>query len=90
MNGEMVRSGECKCAVLALVLLHVSGELVLTRKLLTATLPVALVWCFSGVLSLVHLQMIGLGLDFVAARVGAVVNSLPSLQWFHVVVGRHS
>ena len=90
----MVGSGKRSLAVGTLerldprVLPHVPGQLVGSRKLPVAAFPAALVGLFTGVRSLVGLEVGALGVDFVAPRVGATVDSLVALRGFGIVVDR--
>ena len=89
---QMVRASECPLAVWALerldssVLPHVPSQLVRSSKLPAATLPGTLVGLFSSVRSLVSLEVRALGVDLVAARVGAAMHSLVSLWLGGIVV----
>ena len=88
----MVRPGECSLAMGTLkwldprVFPHVPGEFVRSRKLPVAAFPVALVGLFTGVRSLMSLEVGALGVDFVAPWVGAAVDPLVALWGFCVVV----
>ena len=88
----MVRSGKRSFAVGTLerldprVFPHVPGKLVGSRKLPVAAFPAALVGLFTSVGSLVGLEVGALGVDFVAAGVGASVDPLVALRRLGIVV----
>ena len=89
---QMVWASECPLAVWTLkrfdssVLPHVPSQLVWSSKLPAATFPGTLVGFFPGVRSLVSLEVRALGVDLVAAWVGAAMHSLVSLWLGGVVV----
>ena len=68
------------------VLPHVSGQLIRSCKLPVAALPGTLVRLFPSVRSLVCLEVRAFGVHFVAARVGAAVDTLVSLRGLGIVV----
>ena len=88
----MIGAGKRSFAVLALerlharVLAHVASEFVRAGKLPRATLPVALVGLFPGVGPLMGFKVGALGVDLVAARVGAAVDALVPLRGLGIVV----
>ena len=92
VQGEMIGAGKHSLAVLALkrlharVLAHVAGEFVRAGKLPRATLPVALVGPFPGVGPVMGFNVGALGVDLVAARVGAAVDTLVPLLGLGIVV----
>lgn len=92
MKGKVIGASESSVAVRTLerfnagVLAVMTREFIGSSKLPVAALPCALVWLFTGVGSLVSLEVGTLGVDLVAARVLTSVDALVPLWRFGVVV----
>ena len=92
MKREMIGSSKRSLTVRALerldsrVFPHVPCQFVRSGKLPAATFPRALVRLFSGVRSLVCLEVRALGVDLVAAGVGAAMDALVPLRLGGIVV----
>ena len=89
---EVVRSGKSSITMRAFewfdpsVFSEVASEFIGAGKLPVAAFPTALVGLFSSVSPLVCLEVRALGVDLVASRIGAAMNSLVALRRLSVVV----
>lgn len=88
----MVRTSKSSFTVLTFegfytsVLTIVTGQFIRSCKLPDTTFPGTLVWFFSGVSTLVSLEVGALCVNLAATGISTTMDSLVSLRWFSIVV----